>query len=187
MPGRITDRILSTARDRQRSDSGSSILTQLIGAVGIALYGFWAGLEKLWSILTSLLGLPFRLSGWTARQIKGTQRNAERGWAYLTLDRMLPPSIVGLIQWFIETVPNALGLRNAKPWQQVGAAITLTAVAILTTVLSGGLLIAVLVVVVILLLIGLVRFIPFINKQWENTTEKLPIENDYNVPRWSRD
>lgn len=134
-----------------------------------------------------LLMLPVGGLRFLARQASGTRRNAGRAWDYLTFDNLLPPSIVDLGQWGIETLPKLLGIRDTSPWQQLGAAITVIGVAFLATVLSGGLLIGTVVVVAGFGLIGLARFIPVVNDGWNGWTEALPIKRDYDVPRWKRD
>ena len=80
-----------------------------------------------------LLLLPVRGIRFLGQQARGTWSNLGRGWDYLTFDNMLPPSIVGTIQWFIETIPKLLGIRGTKPWQQVGAALSLIGFALLAT------------------------------------------------------
>lgn len=124
---------------------------------------------------------------WAGRQLRGTWRNLGRAWDNLTFDRLLPPSIVDTIQFGIETIPKLFGLRDTRPWQQVGAAITLVGVALLATVLSGGFLIATLVVVLALGLVGVVRLVPVVNDQWRGFRDALPIKDDYDLARWRRD
>lgn len=131
--------------------------------------------------------LPMRGLGYLGRQASGTRRNVGRAWDYLTFDNLLPPSLVGLGQWVIETTPKVFGVRDTKPWQQVGAAVTVALVALLATVLSGGLLIGVLIAVGLLALAGVVRHVPAVNEKWNAMTAVLPIKDDYDVPRWRRD
>lgn len=128
-----------------------------------------------------------RAGGFLRRQVSGTRRNLGRGWDYLTFDAMLPPSITGTIQWFIETIPKLLGLRSTKPWQQVGAALSVIGVAVLATVLTGGFLIATVVIVAGLGSMGVVRFVPAVNDKWNKWRAALPVKDDYDVPRWKRD
>lgn len=145
------------------------------------------GLGRLWSVLRMLLALPVGGFRFLLAQGRGTWQNLGRGWDYLTFDNLLPPSITGTIQWFIETIPKLLGIRSTSPWQQVGAAVSVIGVALLATVLSGGYLIATVVLVMGLGSIGFARFVPAVNDKWNEWTAALPIKNDYDVPRWKRD
>lgn len=145
------------------------------------------GLRRIVGLAAMIFTLPLRGARFLLDQARGTRQNADRGWDYLTFDAMLPPSITGTIQWFIETIPKLLGLRSTKPWQQVGAALSVIGVAILATVLSGGFLIATVVIVAGLGSMGLVRFVPAVNDRWNKWRAALPVRDDYDVPRWKRD
>jgi len=145
------------------------------------------GLGRLASMLWMLVMLIPRGFGFLVGQARGTWDNAGRGWDYLTFDNLLPPSITGTIQWFIETIPKLLGLRDTKPWQQIGAAASLIGFALLATFLSGGWLIGTVVIVAALGSVGAVRFVPAVNDQYEEWRAALPIKNDYDLPRWKRD
>ncbi|WP_324662407.1 hypothetical protein [Haloarcula sediminis] len=146
-----------------------------------------SGLGRLWGLVLALLLAPFRLLGFGTRQVRGTRDNVGRAWNYLTFDNVLPPSLTGLIQWFIETIPKVFGVRDTTPWQQLGAAMTVIIFAIIGTVASGGLLIGIVIGVGVLGLIGLARHVPAVNQGWNRITGKLPIRRDYDVPRWKRD
>jgi len=139
------------------------------------------------SLLWMLLGLPVRGFRFLVDQARGTRRNAGRAWDYLTFDNILPPSLVDLGQWLIETFPKLLGIRSTSPWQQVGAALSVIGFALLATFLSGGWLIGTVVIVAALGSVGIVRFVPAVNDKWEEWTAALPIKRDYDVPRWKRD
>lgn len=134
-----------------------------------------------------LLTLPLTGLGFLRRQAAGTWSNLGKAWDYATFDNLLPPSITSTIQWFIETIPKLLGLRDSEPWEQVGAAVTVIGVALLATVLSGGLLIGTVVVVGFFGLAGVVRLVPFVNEKWTDARAALPVKDDYDVPRWRRD
>lgn len=141
----------------------------------------------VWHYLLMLVMLIPRGVGFLIRQARGTWRNTGRGWDYLTFDNILPPSITGTIQWFIETIPKLFGLRDTKPWEQFGAALSVIGVALLATVLTGGYLIATVLVVGGLGSFGLVRFVPAVNDKWTEWRAALPIKNDYDLARWERD
>jgi len=145
------------------------------------------GLSRLDSLFWMLLMLPVQGLRFLGAQARGTWQNLGRGWDYLTFDNILPPSITGTIQWFIETIPKLLGIRSTSPWQQVGAAVSVIGFALLATVLSGGWLIGTVVIVAGLGSIGFVRVVPAVNDKWNEWGAALPIKNDYDVPRWKRD
>jgi len=145
------------------------------------------GLSRLVSLLWMLVALPVRGFRFLLVQARGTWRNVGRGWDYLTFDNILPPSLVDLGQWLIETFPKLLGIRSTSPWQQVGAALSVIGFAFLAAFLSGGWLIGTVVIVAAFGSIGVVRFVPAVNDKWEEWTAALPIKRDYDVPRWKRD
>lgn len=165
---------------------------------GIVLRSAWHGilgllfvvgyvLKRSVGTLRSLFGGIGSAGMWVAKQANGTVANAERTWQYATLDRMLPPSIVDLIQWGIETTPEALGIRNVKPWQMITGATTVAGVAFVSAFFTGPIGIAAYVTAAVLFMIGVARLVPAINERWNAATSMLPIKDDYNVPRWSRD
>ncbi len=145
------------------------------------------GLGRAASLLWMVVLLPLRGLRLLVDQARGTRRNIGRGWDYLTFDNILPPSLVDLGQWLIETFPKLLGIRSTSPWQQVGAALSVIGFAFLAAFLSGGWLIGTVVIVAAFGSIGLVRFVPAVNDKWEAWTAALPIKRDYDVPRWKRD
>lgn len=149
--------------------------------------GVRALVSRLWTATSVLVMLPVRGFRFLVGQARGTWDNVGRGWDFLTFDNILPPSITGTIQWFIEMVPKLLGLRSTSPWQQVGAAISVIGVALLATFLSGGLLIGTVVLVAGLGSFGIVRFVPAVNERWTEWRAALPVKEDYDVPRWQRD
>ncbi len=144
-------------------------------------------ISRLWMLVMFLVSLPLRGLRFLVGQARGTWRNTGRAWDYLTFDNMLPPSITSTIQWFIETIPKLLGIRGTKPWQQVGAALSLIGFALLATFLTGGWLIGTVIIVAGLGSIGLVRLVPAVNDQYEEWTSQLPIKRDYDIARWKRD
>lgn len=169
---------MTDGRVRERLDDGAD------RAAGSRVGSLLAGFGKLVVMLVMLVP---RGVGLLIRQARGTRRNADRGWDYLTFDNMLPPSIVGTIQWFVETTPKLVGLRDTKPWQQVGAALSLIGFALLATFLTGGFLIATVGIVTALGAVGIVRFVPAVNDKWNEWRAALPVKDDYDVPRWRRD
>lgn len=157
------------------------------GRVRSAMRMVRSGIGRTLGLAGKTLMLPLTALGYLGNQASGTRRNLGRAWDYLTFDNLLPPSVVDLGQWAIETTPKVFGVRDTTPWQQVGAAVTVALVALLATVLSGGLLIGVLIVVGLFAVAGVVRHVPAVNQKWNAVTGVLPIKNDYDVPRWRRD
>lgn len=164
---------MTTEKVQEAASSGASTVRTAVG--------------QTWQLLMFLVSLPFRGLGVLFRQARGTRRNAGRAWDYLTFDNILPPSVTDLIQWIIDTVPRAFGVRGWKPWHQIGASITLLLVAVFSTALTGGVLIGTVVFAGILLSIGVGRLVPAVNDEWNEWTAALPIKTDYDVPRWRRD
>lgn len=127
--------------------------------------------------------------GWRIirRQAGGTWRNTKALYNWFAFDRILPPGVVGLIQFFIQTVPVALGIRGADSKRQFGSATVLIFLAFLSSVLTYGLTLFVVVFFGIFWLISLFRLVPAFNDGWMDVTGRLPIKRDYDIWRWSRD
>lgn len=123
---------------------------------------------------------------WVWGQIVDAGRNTVALFDYLTFDRILPPSLVDTIQFYIEAVPAALGLRGVSRERMVSAIVTLGILAVLSTVLTLGLTVAVLVALTFLLVLGLLRLFPAVNRAWKRSTGGL-VRDDYDLPRWKRD
>ena len=124
--------------------------------------------------------------GWMWGQLTGACRNFWALLGSLTLDELLPPSIVSTIQFYISAIPAALGLRNASRERMVSAIITLGIIVTLSTVITLGLTIGALIVLGILFLIALLRLFPAFNSKWKRSTGGL-IKSDYDLPGWKRD
>lgn len=148
-----------------------------------------------WRSAKGVVGSGFRIvgsgvrraGGVLRRQASGTRRNLGRAWGYLTVDRLLPPSIRSTIQWFIETIPKLLGIRSTSPWQQIGASASVIGVALLATFLTGGVLIGTVAIVLGFGAIGAARLVPAVNEKYSEWAAALPIKSDYDLPRWKRD
>lgn len=119
-------------------------------------------------------------------QTVGAWRNFWALLDYLTFDRILPPSIVSTIQFYIEAVPAALGMRGVARERMISAIITLALIVVLSTIVTFGLTIAALVALGVLLVIGLIRLFPAADRTWKRYTSDL-VEEDYDLPRWRRD
>jgi len=144
-------------------------------------------LAALWQGLMFLLILPFAAAGFLWRQVRGTGESLVGFYRWVQLDYVLPPAIRGTIQWTIGIVPEAMGLRDTSKYRQVSSAFVLLVVAFLSTLLTGGLAIAIYVTVAVFFGIGLGRFVPAVNRGWKSAREKLPVKDNYDVPRWSRE
>lgn len=144
------------------------------------------GRSILYSILF-LLWLPLVGLRFFWRQFVGLLGNIRGFIDWIQFDYVLPPAIRDLISWLIEIIPQALGLRDTGKYRQVASAAVLLFVAFLSTILTGGVAIAAYIIVAGLLAFGFARFIPWVNNRWTDTRSKLPIKDDYDVWRWSRE
>lgn len=147
--------------------------------------------RPLWAVFHSLVFLfvvaPLKGAGFLWTQLRGTGESVVGFYRWVQLDYVLPPAIRDTISWIIQIVPEALGLRDTSRYRQVTSAFVLLVVAFLSTVLTGGLAIAIYVIAALLVGLGLARFVPWVNDGWKKTREKLPIKDDYDVWRWSRE
>lgn len=142
----------------------------------------------LWnSLLFMFVLVPLQTAAFVWKQVRGTGGSVVGFYHWVQLDYVLPPAIRDTISWIIQIVPEALGLRDTSRYRQVTSAAVLLFVAFLSTILTGGLAIAIYVVAATLVLFGFARFIPWVNDSWKKTREKLPIKDDYDVWRWSRE
>lgn len=144
-------------------------------------------LWAIWNSLLFLLMLPFVGAAFAWRQVRGTGESIVGFYRWLQIDYVLPPAIRDTVQWTIQIIPEAMGLRDTSKYRQVSSAVVVLAVAFLSTLLTGGLAIAIYVGAAVLLGIGLGRFVPAVNKGWKGFRERLPVKDDYDVPRWSRE
>lgn len=133
-------------------------------------------------ILAPVMGVKF---AW--QQLSGTVGNIRKFVEWLQFDYILPPFIRDTIQWTIEIVPRAVGVRDTTRNEQVASAFVLLVVAFISTLLTGGLAVATYIIVSLMLLAGTARFVPWIDNRWKWTREQLPIKDDYDVWRWSRE
>lgn len=129
-----------------------------------------------------LLAVPF----WLWRQVRGTLANV---WAFLTwlqFDYFLPPAITDNINWGVDKLWEASGLRGTSRRRQVASATVILVVAFLSTVVTGGAAIAVYIFALILLSIGLWRFVPAFNTGFKAVRSRIPVRDDYDAPFWSK-
>ena len=124
---------------------------------------------------------PLMLVRFAGQQALGTYRNFRGFLGWLTIDNSLPPAIASTINWSLETVPKALGIRSSS-YQQTAAAGVLIMVAVGSAVLTLGLTAAVVVALIPLLTIGVWRFIPAFNTVWKDEVQS----RGKNLPRWDR-
>ena len=126
------------------------------------------------------------LLGWSWRQLVGGWRNFWALLGSLTLDELLPPSIVSTMQFYISAIPAAMGLRGASRERMVSAIVSLTIIVFLSTVLTLGLTIGFLVLLGFLFVLALLRLFPAFNQSWNRHTTGL-VKKDYDIPGWKRD
>jgi len=120
--------------------------------------------------------------GWVRRQASGTASNLRGLVGYLSLDRLLPPSVVSTLQFFASTVPVALGLRGATSKEQFAGSTTLVLLAIVTSTLTLGLTLVAVAFFGVFWLISIARTVPAVNDAYESKMSLLP-DTDW---RWER-
>lgn len=155
-----TDRVQRKTRERAE-DAGGVLLTALM-----------------------LVASPFR---WVGHQFIAAGKNL---WAFLdwvTLDRVIPEGIAGQIQYLIELVPKSFGLRGTDRNTQISSSVILITLAVLASALTFGLTAAAVVLFGFGLLGGLLRMFPAGNRTWKDARSRLPIRDDYDIPKWERD
>lgn len=145
-------------------------------------------LYALWnSLLFVFVVVPLQGAAFLWRQATGTVSNVRSFIRWVQVDYFLPPFIRDQLQWAIETLPQAAGLRGTSRNRQIASAVVTLAVAFFSVVVTGGLAIAGYVIAGAFLLAGTARFVPWVNGRWKEAQENLGIKDDYDLPRWSRD
>jgi len=130
---------------------------------------------------------PLLVARFVGRQARGTWRNIGSFYRWFTFDRVLPPAIVSTIQWFFEKTPRMLGLRGTDKNNQIAAAAVIMIVAFSSALLTAGLTLAVLAVAAMFLLFGVLRLVPAFNSLYKAGRDRVPVKDDYDIPRWDRD
>lgn len=145
-------------------------------------------LGALWTGLMALLGfvIPSR-SGWWSRQASGTWRRTKALADWVTFDRFMPSGVADTIQEIITLVPKAFGVRDARPREQLSAAVILGFFAYGFAFLTLGLTLGVALALTLMAFIALARLVPAFNDGWKGFTDRLPVENDYDIVGWSRE
>ena len=119
------------------------------------------------------------------RNATGFVRNAYGYVAGFALDDVLPPSVIGTINWLIGLVPRALGLRQTTPREQINANVVLSVFWFLAGFISlGATWVIILAVHLPLALFGVARWFPGINETWMMVRRRLPVRDDYDLPGW---
>lgn len=161
------------SRLKPESVSRSDYIENPVSAVWNTLlffpFAFIKGLQFIWA------------------QIRGTVGNAVGFVRWLQFDYVLPPGIRDNITWALRIVPEAFGLRDTSAYRQTTSAAVVLFFAFLSTLLTGGLAIAIYVGAALLVSFGLARFVPFVNSSWGEVRSKLPVKDDYDVWKWSRE
>lgn len=176
------EQVEDTAETVRQEFSGRSVRETLSPRRFSSLAG-WIGYVVL---------LLFALPALFIRQLAAFVREVGRFIRWAKVDYFLPPSVVGFIQWLIETLPRAIGLRpdpndsNDHYWQ-VASATVLLVFAIFFSTISGGLLAALVAVALVWMLLGVLRFFPAFDRRYTQAVGSLPVEDDYDIPGWSRD
>lgn len=144
------------------------------GTLALLAVGIWA--------VTRVVVWPYRLAAWAWGQLSAFVENVREARFYA--DDFLLPSIRDLLNWFIRLVPEALGLRDTKPYDQVKANVIFSMFWFLTSAVSGGLTLALVGIHVMLLLVGVWRWFPAVNDLWDRFRDALPVKDDYNILFW---
>lgn len=117
-------------------------------------------------------------------QVRGFASNAYAYFADFAVDDVIPPGVRDFINWIISVYPNAFGVRNATPREQINASVVLLVFWGVWAGASLGLLIPIFVIHVPLLFIGIYRWMPAVNELWKRFRDWLPVKDDYNIPFW---
>jgi len=129
------------------------------------------------------MAVPILSAVW--RNVSGFAVNAYGYVAGFALDDVLPPSLVGTINWLLGLVPRAVGLRNTTPREQINANVVLAVFWFLAGFLSlGATWVIILAVHVPLGLFAVARWFPGINEAWQSVRRRLPVRDDYDLPGW---
>ncbi|MWG36237.1 hypothetical protein [Halomarina oriensis] len=116
-----------------------------------------------------------------------TARNARSFVGGFGFDRAMPPALADNIQFYVDAVPAALGIRDTSRDRMFYAASGLAITFVFLGVISLGTTLVLAGACVALMLVALARLNPGVNKTWQRVTGRLPIKNDYDVPLWERD
>lgn len=119
------------------------------------------------------------------RNIRGFAINA---YGYVTgfaVDDVLPPSVIGTVNWLLGLFPRALGLRETTPREQINANLIFIVFWFLAGFVSvGATWVLILVIHLPLLAVGVWRWFPGVNEAWSSFRSRLPVREDYDVPGW---
>jgi hypothetical protein len=101
--------------------------------------------------------------GFWSDQLRGFGRGVRETVERVKPGDVIPPSIWGTIDWFINLFPRAVGIKGDAQ-DQIYASIALIAVSILSSVVTGGLTIAAVAIFSFTLLVGFARLFPYTDK-----------------------
>lgn len=122
---------------------------------------------------------------WPWVQIRGLMRSSWDYFRGFRFDDVIPPSVVSTINWFIGTLPRALGVRGTTRREQINANVVLIVVTLsLSLPTAGAAAIALLLWGPLLLFAWFFRGTPAGESYWRRTRSKLRIKRDYNIPFW---
>lgn len=142
----------------------------------------WSLYFLVWAPLHGLKLAAMRTWEWLV--YLGGQLRAALGhlWMFVNetqIDEIIPPGLRDFINWLISMVPKAVGVRGTTPGEQIRASIIL-AIAVILGVITSWLA----VVFAFTATVGLLRFVPVLNRLWLRFTDALPIKRDYDLPLW---
>jgi hypothetical protein len=141
----------------------------------------------LWSALRLVVFSPLLVARFLARQASGTWANVVGLYRWFKFDYVLPPAVVSTLQWFFEKTPKMLGLRGTDAKWQIASAGVIVAVAFSSVLLTAGFTLAIMVAAAVFLGIGLLRLVPAFNSAYKAGRSRVPVKDDYDIPRWDRD
>lgn len=98
--------------------------------------------------------------GFWTDQLRGFWRGLRETVERVKPDDVIPPSVWGTIDWFINLFPRAFGIKGDAQ-SQIYASIALIAASILSSLLTGGLTIAAVAVFSVTLFVGVARLFPY--------------------------
>jgi hypothetical protein len=135
--------------------------------------------------LAVVVAVPWRALAWVWVQASALVRNSIAYWTGFAFDDILPPSVRSTINFIIEMVPRAFGLREATRREQINANAVLIGVSFLSGFVTGfttWLLIALW--GSLLLFAWFFRGTPAGESLWVRVRRRIPVRDDYDLILW---
>jgi hypothetical protein len=121
-------------------------------------------------------------------QVTGFVSNAWVNIRQIQIDDFLLPSIVSTINWIINLLPEALGIRDVTVYDQIKANFLFLAFYLSLSTISFGVLAGplfpLLLLHAFLMTLGILRLIPWVGRRWDSGRDRLPIKDDYDIALW---